>query len=81
MKPVYLRTRRLQLGYTQEHLAHLSHIAQNTISKLENYRHARPVFITVVTLARALEVDPYCLRFGPDPATRRTRRTTKGAAA
>jgi len=70
MKAVYLRTRREQLELTQEALERRSNVAQNTISKLETRRGARPIFITVVALARALDVDPLALRFGPDPARR-----------
>ena len=71
MKPVHLRTLRLRRRLTQEDLEQASGVAQNTISKLETHRLKRPVFQTVVALARALDVDPMDLRFGPDPAARR----------
>lgn len=67
MKPIYLRTLREQRGLTQEQLEALAHVAQNTISRLESEPKSRPVFNTVVALARALHVDPQQLRFGPDP--------------
>lgn len=67
MKPIYLRTIREQRGLTQEQLERLAHVAQNTISRLESTSKVRPVFHTVVALARALHVDPLQLRFGPDP--------------
>ena len=67
MKPIYLRTIREQRGLTQEQLESLADVAQNTISRLESSPKARPVFETVVALARALHVDPVQLRFGPDP--------------
>ena len=69
-KPIYLRTAREACGLTQEQLERLSGIAQNTISRLEADRKARPVFTTVVRLAQALGVDPLQLRFGPDPRRR-----------
>jgi transcriptional regulator with XRE-family HTH domain len=67
MKPVYLRTKREQLGLTQEDLEQASGIAQNTISKLESRGQARPGFETVMALATALGVEPAQPRFGPDP--------------
>jgi transcriptional regulator with XRE-family HTH domain len=79
MKSVYLRSRREQLGLTQEALEQSSGIAQNTISKLESQPHARPAFSTVMALAAALGVDPTQLRFGPDP--RRPIRRRKRVAA
>ena len=81
MKPIYLRTVRQAQALTQEQLERSSGVAQNTISKLETYRSARPVFATVVRLARALDVDPMRLRFGPDPATRARRAREKVEAA
>jgi transcriptional regulator with XRE-family HTH domain len=67
MKPIYLRTVREQRGLTQQQLESLAQVAQNTISRLESSPKARPVFETVVALAKALHVDPLQLRFGPDP--------------
>jgi transcriptional regulator with XRE-family HTH domain len=67
MKPIYLRTVREQRGLTQQQLESLANVAQNTISRLESSPKARPVFETVVALAKALHVDPLQLRFGPDP--------------
>jgi len=63
----YLRTLRLQRGLSQEQLTLLSKIPQNTISRLESNPASRPSFATVDALARALNVDPRQLRFGPDP--------------
>jgi transcriptional regulator with XRE-family HTH domain len=75
----YLRTLREHRRLTQQQLERLSEVRQNTISKLEHKPHARPVFSTVVALARALGVRPEQLRFGPDPDVspieRRGRRT------
>jgi len=68
MKGFYLKTLRERRHLTQEQLERLSGVAQNTISKLERRPMARPVFDTVAALARALDVDPLELRFGPDPA-------------
>jgi transcriptional regulator with XRE-family HTH domain len=74
----YLRTLRQRRQLTQVELERLtrrggSEVAQNTISKLESNPHARPVFSTVVALARALRVRPEQLRFGPDPRVERIR--------
>ena len=80
MKAVYLRTVRARRQLTQVQLERLSGLAQNTISKLETRRGARPVFATVVALARALDVDPMALRFGPDPATRTGRPLRRAGA-
>jgi transcriptional regulator with XRE-family HTH domain len=75
---VYLRTIRLQRGLSQEELALASEVPQNTISRLETNRNARPTYSTVIALARALTIGPDQLRFGPDPrannATSRRRR-------
>jgi len=78
MKPMHLRSVRERRGLTQEQLERLSGVAQNTISKLESNPHARPVFATVVALAKALSWDPLQLRFGPDPR-RRTRKARVAA--
>jgi transcriptional regulator with XRE-family HTH domain len=51
-------------------LAALSHIAQNSISKLERGIHRRPAFETTLALARALRINPALLRFGLDPEER-----------
>jgi transcriptional regulator with XRE-family HTH domain len=64
---IYLRTLRMQRGLSQEQLQLLSKIPQNTISRLESNPMSRPSFATVDALARALNVDPRQLRFGPDP--------------
>jgi transcriptional regulator with XRE-family HTH domain len=74
MKPVYLRTKREQLGLTQEDLEAASGVAQNTISKLESRGQTRPAFETVTALATALGVEPTHLRFGPDPRRPTSRR-------
>lgn len=63
----YLRTLRTRRGLSQEQLQLLSKIPQNTISRLESNSQSRPSFATVNALARALNVDPRQLRFGPDP--------------
>jgi transcriptional regulator with XRE-family HTH domain len=67
----YLRTLRQRRLLSQLELAQRSGIAQNTISKLETNAKATPVFPTVVALARALDISPTDLRFGPDPRVRR----------
>ncbi len=63
----YLRVIRERRRLTQAALAKRSHVAQTTISKLERRPHMRPVFGTVLALARALGIDPVALRFGLDP--------------
>jgi transcriptional regulator with XRE-family HTH domain len=67
----YLKTLRLRRQLTQVELKRLSHVAQNTISKLESTPHARPTFETVAALAKALHVRPEQLCFGPDPKIER----------
>jgi transcriptional regulator with XRE-family HTH domain len=69
----YLRTLRDEQGLTQEQLAAISGVPQNTISRLESSPLARPTFGTVQALADALGVDPRTLRFGPDPNRPATR--------
>ena len=73
MTRYYLKTLRLRRQLTQEELEALTgeKVAQNTISKLENTRHARPTFATVAALAKALHVRPEQLAFGPDPRIER----------
>jgi transcriptional regulator with XRE-family HTH domain len=63
----YLRTLRERRGFTQGQLATLSHVAQNTISKLERSISPRASFATAKALAQALGVSPGLLHFGPDP--------------
>ena len=81
MKVMHLRPLREHRGLTQQQLAQLSGVAQNTISKLEGNPNARPVFATVVAIAAALHVDPQRIRFGPAPGAGtvlpRTRRSSK----
>jgi transcriptional regulator with XRE-family HTH domain len=79
-KPIYLRTARERRRLTQEELAAISHVAQNTISKLETHPQARPAFPTVMALARALGVSPAALRWGPEPPVPRRRRRAAGRA-
>ncbi len=62
---MHLRTLRKRRGWTQEDLCKKSKVAQNSISRLENDRTARPSLSTVVALAKALEVDPMAIEFGP----------------
>ena len=73
MTRAYLKTLRQRRHLTQVELAHLSQVAQNTISKLESNPQSRPVFSTVVSLAKALGVRPEQLRFGPDPKVEKLR--------
>jgi transcriptional regulator with XRE-family HTH domain len=65
----YLRTIREQHGLTQAQLADKSHVAQNSISRLERGR-TRPTFQTALALASALGIAPETLRFGRDPRRR-----------
>jgi transcriptional regulator with XRE-family HTH domain len=71
MTRYYLKTLRQRRQLTQVELERLSAVAQNTISKLESNPRSRPVFDTVMALARALGVRPEQLRFGPDPRVAR----------
>lgn len=75
MTRYYLKTLRQRRQLTQAELTAKtnSKVAQNTISKLESNPHARPVYATVVALAKALGVRPDQLRFGPDPRLERMR--------
>jgi transcriptional regulator with XRE-family HTH domain len=60
-----LRTLRTRRGWTQEDLCRRSRIPQNSISRLERDRSARPRFETVRALAKAFAVDPVSIAFGP----------------
>jgi transcriptional regulator with XRE-family HTH domain len=73
-KYYYLKTLRLRRQYTQVELERLSHVAQNTISKLENEPERMPLFATVAALAKALHVRPEQLRFDPILASSGRRR-------
>lgn len=77
-KGIYLTTLRQRRGLSQADLSRLSSVAQNTISKLEARRHARPGFQTVVAIAHALHIEPQRLRFGPDPHAPVSRRRRPG---
>jgi transcriptional regulator with XRE-family HTH domain len=86
---MHLRTLRKRRGWTQVELSRQTEIAQNSISRLERDRHARPAMATVIALAKALQVAPTSIRFGPPrrarmPQERRSAappRETKGGAA
>jgi transcriptional regulator with XRE-family HTH domain len=60
-----LRTLRTRRGWTQDDLCRRSRIPQNSISRLERDRSARPRFQTVQALAKAFAVDPLSIAFGP----------------
>ena len=62
---MHLRTLRKRRGWTQVELCRRSKIAQNSISRLERDRHARPSIATVVALGKAFDVDPMSIQFGP----------------
>jgi transcriptional regulator with XRE-family HTH domain len=70
MKPLYLRTERIKRNLTQVALSKRAGVEQHTISKLEHVANARPPYATHVAIARALDIDPDRLRFGPDPNRR-----------
>ena len=76
MKSVHLRTLRKRKRLTQVQLAIKAKLAQNSISLLETRPTRRPVYSTVVALARALDVDPEIIRFGPA----RQRRSSRASA-
>jgi transcriptional regulator with XRE-family HTH domain len=83
VKVIYLRTARERKHLTQVELASISHVAQNTISKLERRADRSPLWDTARALAAALNVDPQDLRWGPDPArtrARQRRRVTRQVA-
>jgi transcriptional regulator with XRE-family HTH domain len=67
---MHLRTLRKRRGWTQVELSRQTKIAQNSISRLERDRHARPAMATVIALAKALQVAPTSIQFGP-PRRRR----------
>jgi transcriptional regulator with XRE-family HTH domain len=67
---IYMRPTRLKLNLTQTALAKKAGVLQHTISKLETTTHARPPYATHMKIARALDIDPDRLRFGPDPRVR-----------
>jgi transcriptional regulator with XRE-family HTH domain len=58
-----LKAARQRRKLTQLQLARLSGIAQGMISKLENGQIAEPRFSTVMSLARALNLEPSALQF------------------
>jgi transcriptional regulator with XRE-family HTH domain len=62
---MHLRTLRQRRGWTQEDLCKKSKIAQNSISRLERDKDARPSIATVIALGKALDVDPMSIQFGP----------------
>jgi transcriptional regulator with XRE-family HTH domain len=62
---MHLRTLRRRRGWTQAELCRKTQIAQNSISRLEHDRHARPAMATVIALAKAFGVDPTSIQFGP----------------
>jgi transcriptional regulator with XRE-family HTH domain len=62
---MHLRTLRKRRGWTQEQLSQRSKIAQNSISRLETDKDARPSIATVIALGKAFEVDPMSIQFGP----------------
>jgi transcriptional regulator with XRE-family HTH domain len=76
---MHLRTLRKRRGWTQEDLCRHSKIAQNSISRLERDKDARPSMATVMSLAKALEVDPASIQFGPPRARARQRETAAAA--
>jgi transcriptional regulator with XRE-family HTH domain len=78
---VYLRTLRRKRGLTQDQLAALCGLPQNTISRLETKENVRPSWDSVDAIAGALKVDPTSLLFGPDPDDRPRRRPAVKARA
>lgn len=62
---MHLRTLRKRCGWTQEDLRKKSKVAQNSISRLERDKDARPSFATVAALGKAFGVDPMSIQFGP----------------
>jgi transcriptional regulator with XRE-family HTH domain len=62
---MHLRTLRRQRGWTQEDLCKKSKVAQNSISRLERDKAARPSIATVIALGKAFGVDPMSIQFGP----------------
>jgi transcriptional regulator with XRE-family HTH domain len=62
---MHLRTLRTRRGWTQDELCRRSKIPQNTISRLERLKTARPTIQTVIALAKAFAVDPLSIEFGP----------------
>jgi transcriptional regulator with XRE-family HTH domain len=71
---MHLRTLRTRRGWTQKDLWKKSKIPQNSISRLERDKNARPSIATVVALAKAFDVDPMSIQFGP-PRTKTRERT------
>lgn len=62
---MHLRTLRRHRGWTQEDLCKKSKVAQNSISRLERDKDARPSIATVIALGKAFGVDPMSIQFGP----------------
>jgi transcriptional regulator with XRE-family HTH domain len=72
---MHLRTLRKRAGWTQEDLCKRSKIAQNSISRLERDKGARPSLATVIALGKAFGVDPLTIEFGPARTKTRARAT------
>lgn len=77
---MHLRTLRKRRGWTQEDLFKRSKIPQNSISRLERDKAARPSLATVVALAKAFDVDPMSIEFGP-PRSKAPRKARSKARA
>lgn len=76
---MHLRTLRTRRGWTQKDLWKRSKVPQNTISRLERNKNARPSMAMVVALAKAFDVDPMSIQFGP-PRTKARERTNAEVA-
>jgi transcriptional regulator with XRE-family HTH domain len=77
---MHLRTLRKRRGWTQEDLCKRSKIPQNSISRLERDKSARPTLATVVALAKAFDVDPLSIEFGPPRSKARAAAAAAGPA-
>lgn len=74
MTRYYLKTLRLRRQLTQVELKRRSDVPQSIISRLESHAPVRPTFAIVAALAKALDVRPEQLCFGPDPKIEREKR-------
>ena len=56
----FIRIERLRMRLSQEMLAEKASLHKNCISKVESGKH-NPTLITILKLAKALEIEPYKL--------------------
>lgn len=51
-----IRTRRIAVGWTEDHLAELANLDTSTVSRIETGRHPNPSAASVLRMMRVLEL-------------------------